>query len=149
LRTEPRTSAVRAARAQDAPRVRELMEQLGYRVSVDQIAERIGMTSNQFTLLVAQDEHQEVVGWVAIALYVRFVGGMRGEIEGFIVDERARGGGVGGELLAAAHAWARERGCTSVRVLSNVVRERAHRFYERHGYRKLKAQFALEKDLSQ
>ncbi len=44
---------------------------------------------------------------------------------GLVVDEAIRGAGIGAQLLAAAEVWARERGCTEMRVHSNVVRNRA------------------------
>ena len=49
-------------------------------------------------------------------------------------DHRASG------LLAAAEAWAREHGFASMRVRSNILRERAHRFYLREGYIEKKRQ---------
>ena len=51
------------------------------------------------------------------------------------------------DFVAAAEAWARERGCLAVRVRSNVVRERAHAFYRREGFREIKTQQVLEKEL--
>ena len=51
------------------------------------------------------------------------------------VQERYRGQGVGGRLLEAVEAWARERGAelisTDTNLRSNVG---AVEFYERHGY---------------
>jgi GNAT superfamily N-acetyltransferase len=47
-------------------------------------------------------------------------------------DERGRG--TGAALMAAAEAWARERGAVTLRLTTAVRRERAHRFYERLGY---------------
>jgi len=123
------------------------MEQLGYDVTVEEVAERLAMRGNQLQVFVASNKQSGVAGWVAVTLAVRFVGGMRSEIEGFIVDESARGQGIGERLLRQAEEWARERGCIRVRLNSNVIRERAHAFYERNGYTKLKAQFALEKTL--
>ena len=40
-----------------------------------------------------------------------------------------------------------ERGLARLRVRSNVIRERAHRFYERVGFEKIKAQAVFEKSL--
>jgi len=37
-------------------------------------------------------------------------------------------------LLAAAEDWARKHGCKEMSVRSNVIRERAHKFYERNAY---------------
>ena len=44
--------------------------------------------------------------------------------------------------------WARAQGFASMRVRSNVIRERAHRFYEREGYARIKAQAVFRKPLA-
>jgi GNAT superfamily N-acetyltransferase len=69
------------------------------------------------------------------------------ELAALVVDERARGSGAGAMLLAAVEARAREQGFTSVRVRSNVLRERAHRFYVREGYIEKKRQAVFLKRL--
>ena len=66
---------------------------------------------------------------------------------GVIVEEEARSCGIGTQLLGAAEDWARRHGCAKLRVHSNVVRERAHDFYQRHGYTTIKAQYNLHKRL--
>ncbi|MGP8099814.1 MAG: GNAT family N-acetyltransferase, partial [Candidatus Cybelea sp.] len=86
-----------------------------------------------------------VVGWAALFVDEPFVDGFGAFLEGFVVDEAARSRGIGVVLLEAVEARARERGCTEIRVQSNVLRERAHSFYERNGYVKLKAQYQLRK----
>ena len=55
--------------------------------------------------------------------------------------------GAGAKLLDAAEAWAREKKCTGMSVRSNVIRERAHAFYERQGYQHIKTQKAFRKSL--
>jgi len=47
----------------------------------------------------------------------------------------------------AAEQWARVHGFALMRVRSNVVRERAHRFYEREGYARVKTQAVFRKAL--
>ena len=44
-----------------------------------------------------------------------------------------------------AEEWAARHGCPRVRVRSNVIRERTHRFYERLGYRAVKSQKVFDK----
>jgi GNAT superfamily N-acetyltransferase len=56
-----------------------------------------------------------------------------------------RSGGVGAALVAAAEEWARVKSCARLRVRSNVVRERTHRFYERLGYRVVKSLKVFDK----
>ena len=60
----------------------------------------------------------------------------------------SRGVGVGAQLLHAAEQWAAKNGFGRMRVRSNVVRERAHRFYLREGYRERKRQVVFDKDLT-
>jgi GNAT superfamily N-acetyltransferase len=50
-------------------------------------------------------------------------------------------------LLGRAERWAREKGCRAIGLRSNVIRDRAHVFYERHGYKHTKTQKSFRKDL--
>jgi GNAT superfamily N-acetyltransferase len=54
---------------------------------------------------------------------------------------------VGLKLLERAEQWAREKGCTMVGLRSNVIRDRAHAFYERNGYEHFKTQKSFRKQL--
>jgi len=52
-----------------------------------------------------------------------------GYLEGWYVDPNARGQRIGGALVGAAEAWARERGCTEMASdteLGNAVSHAAH-----------------------
>ncbi len=69
----------------------------------------------------------------------------RADIEGLVVEDEYRGNGIGRLLVDAAETWARRRNCASMRLVSNVVRERAHEFYKRLGYSVLKTQHAFKK----
>ena len=68
-------------------------------------------------------------------------------IHGLVVDESARSGGIGNELVEAAEAWARSRGATTIIVRSRAARRRAHRFYERIGYVEVKVSHTFSKSL--
>lgn len=122
------------------------MRQLGYDVSAGEVAQRLSRRHDQRDVILACDD-EKTVGWAAVCVEEGFVEGRVAWIEGFIVDRDARNAGVGAVLLDAAEAWARSRECSVMRVQSNVIRERAHGFYERHGYVKMKAQFAFRKIL--
>ena len=67
------------------------------------------------------------------------------EITGFVVGSDFRSQRIGEQLLARAEAWARERNVKSVRLRSNVIRDRAHAFYLREGYEHYKSQKAFRK----
>jgi GNAT superfamily N-acetyltransferase len=139
---------IRPAHPGDAAELARLSTQLGYSmtapVALSQLAEITG--HGDHALLVAEGA-AGLAGWIQISVSRIFESPSAAEISGLVVDEACRGEGVGPLLLRAAEDWARARGCRAVRVRSNVVRERAHAFYEREGYRKVKVQQVFEKPL--
>jgi GNAT superfamily N-acetyltransferase len=72
---------------------------------------------------------------------------LRAEVNGLVVADDERSRGTGALLLSAAEQWARSRGCKNMSVRSNVIRGRAHQFYQRHGYEHYKTQKAFRKPL--
>lgn len=69
------------------------------------------------------------------------------EIGGLVVDERHRDAGIGRLLLEQAEAWARAKGCGTIRLRSNIIRKEAHQFYLNVGYSNNKTQHAFAKTL--
>jgi GNAT superfamily N-acetyltransferase len=130
----------------DTVAVAELCTQLGYPATADDIDRRAAVidTRGQGAVLVAEEDGR-VVGWIHVIATPVLETDLYAEIAGLIVDERCRSRGVGLALLHAAEAWARDAGCRTIRVRSRIARERAHAFYERHGFRRLKTQHAFEK----
>lgn len=141
-------AVVRPAGPGDATRLAALSAALGYPMTPEEAVERLGGIADHpdHGLLVAEIGGR-VEGWIQVSLPRIFETPLQAEIAGLIVDETARGAGTGRRLLEAAQAWAREQGCRAIRVRSNVIRERAHAFYEREGFRQVKTQKVLEKDL--
>jgi GNAT superfamily N-acetyltransferase len=140
---------IRAARTYDAPAIAELGGQLGYGANRQQIATRLaGIEAERSSrVFVAEDAAGNVIGWLHVAARTQLTEDACAEILGLVVDESARGAGVGADLIRAAEAWARAEGCTRIRVRSRETRERAHRFYEREGYVRNKVQVVLHKAL--
>jgi len=60
--------------------------------------------------------------------------GTRAWIEDVVVDESARGLGMGDALVAAAMERARELGARNIDLTSRASRVAAHRLYERAGF---------------
>jgi ribosomal protein S18 acetylase RimI-like enzyme len=135
---------IRAAGARDAEALAPLLEQLGYPAAVDEIRTRLDFLDEASAVLVAESA-PNLLGFVAVAIARDFIVGRRATILGLVVADGARSAGIGAALLAAAERLAFERGAASMGVRSNVVRERAHRFYERLGYRRVKSQHVFEK----
>jgi len=138
---------IRRASSSDADTLAALMHQLGYDVPADAIAVRLQHRAGRREVLVVVDDADTVLGWAAISTDETFVEGCGAHLEGFVVDEAARSRGIGTLLLDAAEGWARERGCSEMRVQSNVIRTRAHAFYAKQGYATIKAQYQLRKRL--
>jgi GNAT superfamily N-acetyltransferase len=59
--------------------------------------------------------------------------GFRFYVDDLVTGEAERGSGYGAALLSWCEARARERGCDTFALDSGVHRQRAHRFYFRHG----------------
>jgi GNAT superfamily N-acetyltransferase len=97
--------------------------------------------------LLAETKEQGVVGWVHVSTTPLLEVQPRAEVNGLVVEEAVRRQGAGWLLLEAAERWARKKGCKGVSVRSNVIRERAHAFYLRHGYEHYKTQKAFRKKL--
>src|SRR5262249_5748556 len=134
--------------ADDAPAAADLCDQLGYPVEPDRLAKRFGDVIDQghASILVAEVAGR-VVGWIHVAVTPLLELDLGAEILGLVVDRDHRSAGVGAALLAEGERWARAAGCTAVRVRSRIARERAHAFYERSGYTRVKTQHAFEKSL--
>ena len=142
---------VRAAQDSDVEAIALLSAQLGYPTSIDEMRERhsrIRATRTGEVFVAARTTDGLVVGWTHVVPRLQLEDAPFAELAGLVVDESERSSGIGAALLAAAEDWARTQGFASMRVRSNVVRERAHRFYEREGYLRIKAQAVFRKPLS-
>jgi ribosomal protein S18 acetylase RimI-like enzyme len=75
----------------------------------------------------------EIMGSLTLAFY-RIPTGLKSWIEDVVVDEAARGRGVGEALNEAALGVARARGAKDVSLTSRPSREAANRLYRRIGF---------------
>jgi ribosomal protein S18 acetylase RimI-like enzyme len=84
-------------------------------------------------LFVAREGENSILGSLTLALF-RTPGGLKSWIEDVVVDESARGKGVGAALNEAALDHARSAGAKSVDLTSRPSREAANRLYQRLGF---------------
>jgi GNAT superfamily N-acetyltransferase len=140
---------IRRAKSADAPRLAELSGQLGYPATAAQMRQRLRgiKPASQHAVFVAQSGKDGVIGWVHVSRQPLLEVEIRAEVNGLVVAEGQRSLGAGARLLAAAEDWARKHGCKGMSVRSNVIRERAHQFYERNGYEHYKTQKSFRKPL--
>lgn len=140
---------IRRARLDDAEKLAELSGQLGYPTGTAEMRKRLkGITpGSQNAVFVADLQGKGVIGWTHVSVERLLEAEVRAEVSGLVVADGQRSAGAGWRLLDAAERWAKRQGCKSMSVRSNVIRDRAHRFYERHGYEHYKTQKAFRKPL--
>ena len=113
IRLLPQLSPDRKAPSPDE--IRELLAQPGMR------------------LLVARDDGGAIVGMLALLVY-RIPTGLMARIDDVVVDEAARGRGVGAALTREALRIATEEGARHVTLTSRPERAAANRLYVRLGF---------------
>jgi len=106
------------------PRVKKLTETTGLRLA--------------FFL----DEEIKAVAGFRIGEWLAFDGKYL-EIEDLVTKSGERSKGYGSELFDWLVAHAKENGCNQLRLVSNVVRTNAHRFYERKGMARVAHYFSM------
>jgi len=98
----------------------------------DELSEIAGNPNS--VLFVARDtDAGTIIGSLTLAFY-RIPTGLQARIEDVIVDEAARGRGVGALLTDVAVDRARKAGAKSVGLTSRPSREAANRLYVRMGF---------------
>jgi len=143
------TTTIRAMTLEDSEQVAGLAGELGYPSTHAQISARLRRTQDDpdSRVFVAADTDGRVWGWVHVFGLNLMESEGQAEVGGLIVDSRGRGKGIGRSLMAAAEAWARERGYRRLTLRSNTIRTEAHRFYQDLGYTIVKTQHKFLKQL--
>ncbi|MGH9710580.1 MAG: GNAT family N-acetyltransferase [Candidatus Acidiferrales bacterium] len=148
-KTESSEITIRNAQLSDASQLAPLAGQLGYASTPQQVAARLEgiFAQPEQVIFVAERMSGELAGYVDVFLFRTAASDVRAEIAGLVVGEASRSQNIGRMLMARAEDWARENGCSECGLRSNVIRERAHRFYENLGYRVNKTQESFRKTL--
>jgi Predicted acetyltransferase len=127
---------IRAAMASDAEALSELVTQLGYPASAEEMARRLELLPefSKAIALVATDS-EKVTGMITCHI-IRSINSTEpvAQLTTLVVHESVRGTGVGSQLVAAVERFAIENGCEKISVTSGIQREGTHKFYQRIGY---------------
>lgn len=91
------------------------------------------VTAPATDLFLATDDDGAVLGTATLVTFP-IPTGRRAWIEDVVVDDAARGLGVGGALTQAMIDRAAELGCTTIDLTSRPSREAANRLYQREGF---------------
>ena len=143
------TVAIRAMRESDSDAVHRLAVQLGYptQPALTEARVRAVLSSGVADAFVAEDSEGHVLGWAHVFAAPFLESGPNAELGGLVVDESARGLGIGTALVARVESWARERGIRNLCLRSNVIRTEAHAFYQKLGFAIQKSQFKFQKEI--
>ncbi len=113
--------------------VKRLVPQLTVKLPPGETELRLLQESSSSTLFVARDDDSRLIGMACVSVY-RVPTGIRAVIEDVVVDEKARGQGVGEALIRRCLNTARAKGAAHVTLTSNPAREAANRLYLRMGF---------------
>ena len=133
---------------QDAENIRKLSGQLGYSISLEDtqanIKQILALESHTALVAISNDK---IVGWIH-AFETRTIESLPFiELAGLVIDENARGKGIGKILVEKIKQWCMKRNISSLRVRSNVIRKDAHKFYLNLGFSEIKEQKVFQMSL--
>lgn len=94
------------------------------------------ISSDSATLLIARADVSAITLGMLMLVTYRAPTGVRARIEDVVVDESARGHGIGLELVQRALEIARSKGADGVALTSNPRREVANKLYQKAGFKR-------------
>jgi GNAT superfamily N-acetyltransferase len=126
----------RPAAPDDAAALSRLLGQLGYPTAAEEIPDRLEkLYARPGTAVVVAEAAGEVVGAITLHLFPALhTSAPIAWLTAVVVDEKARGKGVGSALLEHAEEWAIQRGASRISLTSALHRVRAHKFYKDRHY---------------
>jgi GNAT superfamily N-acetyltransferase len=137
---------IRPAAVADAAAIGNLVAQLGYPTSTENMRARLAqvLARPDYVTLVAESAGQ-IVGLGGAFLHPSLeYDGEYARLTGLVVDRARRGTGVGKLLLERIETWARDRGARKMTLTSGKQRNEAHAFYRRLGYAETGLRFAKD-----
>jgi ribosomal protein S18 acetylase RimI-like enzyme len=113
--------------------IRRLLPQLTEARTPPTLAQLAETVATQTLLVARNDEDGAIVGTATLVMY-RVSSGLKGRLEDVIVDESARGQGVGEALTREVMTRANDAKVLMLELTSMPYRETANRLYKRLGF---------------
>jgi ribosomal protein S18 acetylase RimI-like enzyme len=133
---------LRDAKPSDAPRLVELIHELGHEINEKQVRKNLAALKKSGETPQVATLGKTVVGMCGVGRrIVIHRPAPLGRITALVVSKDAQGQGIGRKLVEAAEEWMRKKGCQLVEVTSNDRRSEAHAFYRHLGYERSSIRF--------
>lgn len=133
----PDAITIRPAAPSDASVLCELLAQLGYPATVDEIPARLSAVANfpRAAAFVAINGYGEVVGLATTHIFpsIHDIQPVA-YLTTLVVLEDARGAGIGSALVKHVEQWATRNGAKRLSVTSGMHRRATHEFYVKRDY---------------
>jgi GNAT superfamily N-acetyltransferase len=129
---------VRPVAVGDSSAIQNLLDQLGYELTANQISEKIAVFSRKeghHAFVAEIDGH--ITGFMSLHIMEWFHRlDCVARLSAIVIDKESRGAGIGRTLMAFAEEKARQLGCTTMEVTSGLRRkaEGTYDFYASLGY---------------
>ena len=137
---------IREARLSDGTTLASLMSELGYETTPAEMEMRLRTILNDsaYATLLAEVDGKiyAMIGTLCHPSYEH--NDLTGKIIAMVVSKKARRGGVGKALIAAAEKEFARKGITRISLTSRLTRKDAHLFYEALGYERNGWRFVKE-----
>ncbi len=94
---------------------------------------------------ILAEEDGRILGWVYLYILRNDLHQQPfGYLENLYVNESSRSRGIGSEILFQAITEAKERKCYKLIGTSRHDNQRAHKFYDKHGFKNFGSEFRLD-----
>ena len=112
----------------------KLLPQLNAQLPIPTMERLRALIADPATILLLARDFEEILGTATVIVYTTPFW-IKARLDEVVVDEAARGRGVGEALVNAALDVARARGAQIAELQSGVHREAANRLYPRMGFK--------------
>jgi N-acetylglutamate synthase-like GNAT family acetyltransferase len=126
---------LRTPHSNDAAKLADLINQLGYPCTKDTMEERIKSLVPGISSVCVAEIKGTIIGYAALDITHPFhLNNKIARLTSLIVDSPYRGKGIGKLLMTHTENIARNNQCEYIELTSGVQRTDAHRFYTALGY---------------
>jgi GNAT superfamily N-acetyltransferase len=139
---------IRPAKLNDCRGITSLTNELGYPSSQEKVHQILDMVLKHPDHQIYVAESNDVLsGYIHLVCTMRMGSDPFVEIAALFVHDEFQNQGIGTALITGAEKWTQEKGYHLLRIRSNLVRKKAHNFFQRNGFENLKKQEVFRKQL--